>query len=244
MCKTNPIWPAGRGPEVQMCKTKPIWGVRSAPLFHYSMTLPLQSYVDFAKRTQFLPPCRSGDRRSQGDCAKRTQFPAVPGGRDPAREGQSRKTKPIWRWRPEMGAVGRPPRGKLGKTKPTDGGQDNAAGGLDPCLPSAARGRNQKCLLENKMLRLCSAGATMRGRLVQTKPISGGRDTHYSIIPPFRSNADCAKRSQLAEEFRVCSFKCQAGEAEGAGLQTSHFQLPTAAEPLGNSVRKPVDKWA
>jgi hypothetical protein len=38
-----------------------------------------------------------------------------------------------------------------------------------------------------------------QGKMRKTKPISGGQDIppfHYSIIPPFQSGADCAKRTQ------------------------------------------------
>ena len=66
MCKTNPIWPRqGRVPPGERCKTNPISGGRNAPPFQYSTIPAFQSDADRAKRTQFLPRCRSGDRRSR-----------------------------------------------------------------------------------------------------------------------------------------------------------------------------------
>ena len=52
-------------------KTKPICGRRSA---HYSIIPPFQSAGERVKRTQFPPPCRSGERRCRGTGTKRTQF--------------------------------------------------------------------------------------------------------------------------------------------------------------------------
>jgi hypothetical protein len=70
---TRPRSPCGS----QSCETNPI-----------SEPRPAGRRGQLYKQTQFPPLCRSGDRPSQGaDCAKRTQFPPVPGGARPGGRG-------------------------------------------------------------------------------------------------------------------------------------------------------------
>jgi hypothetical protein len=55
-------------------------------------------------------------------------------------------------------------------------------------------------MAESSNFTLYTSAGPSAGLLVQTNPIPGGRDTppfHCSIIPPFQSDADRAKRSQF-----------------------------------------------
>jgi hypothetical protein len=123
MCKTNPIRgdaggtrPQGRrtrgkcakrsqfhqperGPwgEGRTCETNPIPTRQDSPAFHYSIIPPFQSDADCAKRTQF--PAVPGGTRPQargtrGKCAKRSQFGRVSGGDAQPTKSRLRQTKP------------------------------------------------------------------------------------------------------------------------------------------------------
>jgi hypothetical protein len=82
----------------ESCKTNPISGDPRCPTFQYSIIPPFQSDAYRAKQTQFGTWCPEMDAgrlagylRRASNRAKRTQFPAVPGGTGP--EGRGTKGK-------------------------------------------------------------------------------------------------------------------------------------------------------
>ena len=159
-----------------------------------------------------------GPTGAEANCAKRTQFPAVPEGARP----QGRGTRGECAKRSQFGAVRLASGGELCKTKNKARlGQDGTSG-----RRSAREGANGA--KRTQFARRCRVGRGLggvgRGELCETNPIwpglggtrsplgercktnpiSGvGRRVeypsfHYSIIPPFQSGANRAKQSQFA----------------------------------------------
>jgi hypothetical protein len=69
--------------------------------------------------------------------------------------------------------------------------------------PEGQNARNEPNLVASNVQNepnLPESSADPGGEMCKTNPIPGRRDTplfHYSIIPPFQSDAKCAKRSQF-----------------------------------------------
>jgi len=191
----------GTGDAVQMRKTNPISRGRDIPPFQYFTIAVFQSDADCTKRSQFARWCRAAlprpstlrPRPCQGACAKRTQFPALPGGTRPwgLRRGANAQNEPNFADRDEE---------RTCKTNP-----------ISPCPGPAARRAPEKVGLPTPNLRkagLCktnpispTATRSERAKRTQFRPVRdlrlGEPRRKSGSRRPTYEKPDCAKRSQF-----------------------------------------------
>ncbi len=175
----------------ESCETKPTSGGRDTPPFHYSIIPPSQSDAYRAKRTQSPAGpggTRLGGRGTRDKCAKRTQFfdcglrisdcgfrkaCGLPPRLRQAYRAKQTQFGPAWPGRRARDAKQSqlpPGRSRAGTPNPRR---------VDHAKQTQFGGRNMRN--EPNFARCCCRGLP---------------SFQYSIIPPFRSNADCAKRTQ------------------------------------------------
>jgi hypothetical protein len=202
---------AAEAAEREMCQTNPIPGRAGG--------------TGSGRRGAWVRSCETKPvlRLPIWDCGLRIGYrvalgrPAC-GSLPPARAGRLCETNPIW---PGLGTT-RSPVGERCETNPIpgDAGWDGGGG-------TKGRGGNRAKQTQSRR----SARAA-EGRMCKTNPITrsgaprrcrgvGRRDTplfHYSIIPPFQSDADCAKRTQFA-----APTPCDEGLARSSYLRWSRL---------------------
>jgi hypothetical protein len=258
VCETNPIWPGRRrvteGKRAKRSQTWTDWGIWAKAAVMWGVARPGSETC----KTNPIWPRRG--RVPEGRCAKRTQFGP--------RRRQMHKTNPISPRRKRLTEEILQNEAKLEKTGGCGQRQLLRGAWLGRGVERAKR--TQFCSTGGTRLRIGDCGLRIRrrrpgadggGKMRKTNPIWLGRWVesplfHYSIIPPFQSDAGRAKRTQsgpCAREWaRGGGPRCPAGvrlcktkpisKSQVSGLEfqvsrrrgqarhalTSHFTLQTS----------------
>jgi len=270
-CKTNPICRSRQRAGVgRLCGTNPISPVGQGPGGRNARNKPDSSIADWGQPCHGTPALRLAASGPRGPIVRNKPNSVGSNVQNEPnfRQGHACETNPISGNRPNRGVgctnKANSPRANRDGRWPA--GPDVLCHRGQPCEtnPISRRGRAGRGLgdagrgvwyKQTQFLPLCRSGdrRSREGKSCETKPIPGGQDIpsfQYSIIPPFQSDGDCAKRSQFRTrqadpmdlESATACRPHPSLTAGGGKIDWLQFRRYNSLNMPGNHVERPTER--